>query len=96
LTGRAETGEVLDAGFELFDFVLEFLRLWIVDSGELVFEALKPRFLAFFVNIGFADILAFVDLVEVRLREVSNFECLIDFGGVDGGDTLSINALVFE
>jgi len=57
----AEAGEVLDAGFELFDFVLELLRLWFVDSGELVFEALKPRFLAFFVDIGLADVLAFVD-----------------------------------
>jgi len=94
--GRTESSEILDADFELFDFVLEFLRLWVVDSGELVFEALQTRFLAFFVDIGFVDVLAFVDLVEVRLREVGDFECLIHFGRVDGGDTLAINALVFE
>jgi len=65
-------------------------------SSELVFEALEAGFFTLFVDIGLADILAFVDLVEVRLREVGDFECLVDFGGVDGGDTLPINALVFE
>jgi len=75
---------------------LEFVGLRALSSSELVFEALEAGFFTLFVDIGLADILAFVDLVEVRLREVGDFECLVDFGGVDGGDTLPINALVFE
>jgi len=75
---------------------LEFLCLWFVDSRELVFEPLEARFFALFVDIGFADVLAFVGLVEIRLREVGDFECLIDFRGVDGGDRLAVDALIFE
>jgi hypothetical protein len=95
-TGGAKAGEVFNAGFELFDFVLEFLCFWFVDSGELVFETPEARFFALFVDIGFADVLAFVDLVELRLREIGDFECLVDFGGVESSDTFAVNTLTFE
>ena len=36
----------------------------------------------------------FVEIVPET--EVGDFECFVDFGGVDGGDTLAVNALVFE
>ena len=93
---RAETREFVDPSFEIPDFTLEFLCLWFVDSRELVFEALEARFFDLFVDIGLADVLAFVDLVEIRLRKVGDFECLIDFGGVDASDTFAVDASVFE
>ena len=91
---RAKTGEFVDTGFELFNFVLELVSLWVVSSSELIFEALEAGFFTLFVDIGFADVLAFVDLVEIRFREVGDFECLVDFGAVDGGNTFAINTLV--
>jgi hypothetical protein len=62
----------------------------------LIFEALESRFFDLFVDIGFADVLAFVDLVEIRFRKVGDFECLVDFGGVDSSDTLAVDPLFFE
>jgi hypothetical protein len=41
---RAETGEVIDTSFELFDFLLELVCLWVLRSSELIFEALESRF----------------------------------------------------
>jgi hypothetical protein len=92
----SETGEFLDSSFEVFDLLLEFGCLCRVDSRKLIFEPLEARFFDLFVDIGFVDVLAFVDLVEIRLREAGDFECLVDFGGVDGGDTLAVDALVFK
>lgn len=79
-----ETGEFLNTSFEFFDLLLELGCLCGVDSSELVFEPLKSRFFDLFVDIGLADVLTFVDLVEIRFREVGDFECLVDFRGVDG------------
>jgi len=76
--------------------LLELVCLWVLRSSELIFEALESRFFDLLVDIGFADVLAFVDLVEVRHREIGDFQCLVDFGGVDGSDTLAVDALVFE
>ena len=92
----SETGEFLDSSFEVFDLLLEFGCLCRVDSRKLIFEPLEARFFDLFVDIGFVDVLAFVDLVEIRLREAGDFECLVDFGGVDAGDTFAVDTLVFE
>jgi len=92
----SETGEFVDPSFEVFDLLLELVCLWALSSSELVFEPLESRLFDLLVDIGLADILAFVDLVEIRLREVGYFECLVDFGGVDGGNTVAINPLLFE
>jgi len=94
--GRAKTGEFVDTSFEIFDFSLEFVGLRALSSSQLIFEALEAGFLTLLIDIGLADVLAFVDLVEVRLREVGDFECLVDFGGVDAGDTFAVDTLVFE
>jgi len=91
-----EAGEFFNTSFELFDFGLEFFGFGGVGRSELVFEALESGFFALFVDIGFADVLAVVDFIEIGLGEISDIERVVDFGGVDGGDSLAVDACVFE
>jgi len=57
-----------------------------VDGSESIF--------VFSIDIGFADLQAFVDFDEIRLRRIRHIQCLVDVQGIDGDDSLVVDTLI--
>ena len=63
---------------------------------ETVFEALQACFLALFIDLGFANVLALVDVADCSFAEFEDVERFVDFLAIDAEDAFFGDACLVE
>ena len=82
--------------FEVGDFGAQLVGFGLIAAREAIFEPLETGFFAVLVDLGFADVLALVNVVERRFREFEHLKGVVDLLSIDAQDALFGDAGLLE
>ncbi|MXR43175.1 hypothetical protein GRX01_17750 [Halobaculum sp. WSA2] len=79
---RVKAGELLDPGFESFNFVTKFCGFLVLTGCQLVFEPLQACLFHVAVDLGFPNVGPLVDVVDVLFAKIGYLKRVADFVGI--------------